>query len=232
MWQEVREELHRQGLEIVTVAMDTGGVEDSAKWIDDANAAHPSLIDERHRLGDLFGVVNVPSGIWIDERGMIVRGPEPAWPGRSVFRELMAGFEPGEDADPAVVRALEVTKGIKVDPKRTLEMLRDWVVNGDASPYALTPEEVLARSRPRPPAHSEAAARFELGQHLWRAGDRQGAIEHFKRAHELQPDNWTYKRQAWQFVSPVLQDAREVYGTDWASEVEAAGPENYYPSPA
>ena len=49
-----------------------------------------------------------------------------------------------------------------------------------------------------------------------------------KRAHEHQPDNWGYKRQAWQYVSPMLQDARAVYGTGRADEVEKFGAENYY----
>ena len=47
-----------------------------------AEAEHPSLIDEAHLLDELLGVVNVPSGVWIDEQGVIVRPPEPAFPGR------------------------------------------------------------------------------------------------------------------------------------------------------
>lgn len=229
MWQEVREELHPRGLEVVTVALDVGGVDDAARWIDAAQATHPSLVDDRHRLDALFGVVNVPSGIWIDEEGVIVRPPEPAWPGKAMFREVLAGVDLPDDADPYVSRALEVTRRIPVEPERYLAALRDWVERGSDSEYALDPDEVVARSRPRAPEHSEAAAHFALGQHLWRAGERDAAVEHFRTAHRLQPDNWTYKRQAWQFVSPVLQDARAVYGTDWASEVVAAGPENYYP---
>jgi len=210
--------------------MDVGGLEHAAKWIDAADPSHPALVDQQHRLGELFGVVNVPSGIWIDEAGMIVRPPEPAWPGRSMFREIMATMELPDDVDPYVRRALEVTNQIKVNPERSLAALEDWVANGADSAFALTPDEVLAGSRPRPIEHSEAAAHFELGQYLWRIGNEAAAHDHFKRAHELQPENWTYKRQAWQFVSPVLQNASDVYGTDWASEVAEAGPENYYPS--
>ena len=46
MWQALRSELHPRGLEIVTVALDTGGAEAAGSWIDMAKAEHPALIDE------------------------------------------------------------------------------------------------------------------------------------------------------------------------------------------
>jgi tetratricopeptide (TPR) repeat protein len=102
------------------------------------------------------------------------------------------------------------------------------VANGSESKYALTPEQVTSRSEGRSTETSEAAAHFEIGQYLQKAGYSDDAVEHYKRAHELQPDNWTYKRQAWNHISPLLQDARAVYGTGWADEVEKFGAENYY----
>ena len=64
----------------------------------------------------------------------------------------------------------------------------------------LSPEEVVAASRSRPLDASAAAAHFELANHLWRGGERDAALEHFNACHRLQPDNWTYKRQAWSLV--------------------------------
>ncbi len=228
MWQEVRQELRPKGLEVVTIALDVGGVDAAAHFIDRANPEHPSLIDQQHLLDELFGVVNVPSGIWIDEDGMIVRPPEPAWPGRAVFREKIPKEMP-PDADPWVVKALNLTKQLRHDPERYLAALRDWADNGASSRFALSPDEVVARSRPRPPEAAEAAAHFELGQHLHRLGFADDAVPHFREAHRLQPDNWTYKRQAWSFVD-VLQRPTDVYEGDWAGDVEKFGPENYYPA--
>src|SRR6202011_4996372 len=77
------------GLEIVTVAMDTAGAEAAAPFVAQARPEHPSLVDSAHVVGELFGVVNVPTGIWIDEAGTIVRPAEPAFPGRSpIFDEI------------------------------------------------------------------------------------------------------------------------------------------------
>jgi len=226
VWQELRAELHPDGLEIVTVALDTGGAEAAGPWIDLARAEHPALIDEAHRLDELLGVVNVPSGVWIDERGTIVRPPEPAFPGRAVIAELPLPAE----APPRVRDMLQEAGKIRIEPQRYVAALRDWVANGSDSGHALAPDEVVARSAPRPPETSRAAASFELGQHLHRTGRPEAAVRWFREAHALQPDNWTYKRQAWEFADPVMQGPSEQYEGDWLSDVRAIGAENYYPT--
>jgi hypothetical protein len=93
----------------------------------------------------------------------------------------------------------------------------------------LSPDEVIEQSRPRPPQLAEAAAEFELGQRLHRAGHAEDAIPHFRAAHRLDPDNWTYKRQAWSLVDP-FQGPTEHYDGDWTSDIRKIGAENYYPA--
>ncbi len=225
MWQELRSELHPQGLEIVTVALDTGGADAARPWIEAARPAHPSLIDQAHLLDELFGVVNVPSGVWIDEAGMIVRPPETAYPQRPSFLDRPVPA----DAAPEVAEHIRELHKLRVEPERYLAALRDWVAHGAASRYALAPEAVLARSRPRPVAEATATAHFALGQHLHRAGRAEAAVGHFRAAQRLHPDNWTYKRQAWRLL-PEGQDSREVYGGDWLSNVKKIGAERYYPA--
>jgi hypothetical protein len=207
------------------VALDTGGVEAAGPWIDRAKTTHPALIDEAHLLDELLGVVNVPSGIWVDEQGVIVRPPEPAfpWHPRQPSEELLAQL-------PAVAaEQLREAQKIRIDPDSYLAALRDWVALGPGSRYALSPDEVVARSQPRGEDEARAAAAFELGQHLQRAGHGQDAVRFFREAHRLQPQNWTYKRQAWSLADP-LQGPTEQYESDWLSDVRKLGAENYYPA--
>ena len=211
------------------MALDVGGVEAAAPWIDAAKAEHPSLVDEGHLLDERLGIDNVPMGVWIDEAGMLVRPPEVAHPGRAVLGELLAKGLP-EDAPPLLLETLAEAAKIRIEPQRYARALRDWVERGPASAYALGPDEVVTRSRPRPLGASQAAAHFELGQHLHRDGDFEGAREHFRAAHRLDPGNWTYKRQAWSLEDP-LQGPTEHYDSDWLSDVRASGAENYYPLP-
>jgi len=223
VWQDLSRELGPRGLQIVTVALDTGGVDAVRPWIEAAKPDHPSLIDRAHVVGELFGITNVPSGVWIDETGTIVRPPETAYPRQPNYQDQ----EIPPDASAKVAAAIAEVKKLRTDAERYIFALRDWVASGARSRFALPPEEVLRRSRPRPVEDATAAAHFELGQHLHRSGRPRHAVPHFREAYRLQPDNWTYKRQAWDLLDPD-QSPLEVYGGDWLTDVRKIGAENYY----
>jgi hypothetical protein len=206
----------------VTVALDVDP-EAARPFIEEAHAEHPSLVDQAHVCDELFGVVNVPSGVWVDEQGMIVRPPEAAFPAPPPFQTRPVP----DDVPDYRKQVLAEARKIRTEPEKYVAALRDWVEKGADSPYALSPEEVVARSRPRPREAAEAAAHFELAQHLQRSGAADAAIPHFRAAHRLQPDNWTYKRQAWT-LADRFQRPSEHYEGDWLSEVHRVGAENYY----
>jgi AhpC/TSA family len=241
VWSALRDRVRPLGVEVVTVAMDVAGFE--------VGRAHPALLDQEHRLGELFGVVNVPNVLWIDEHGTIVRPPEPGFPGSSpIFDELrraeldqpaasanadmplMNAVRKGDQSTlPKGVREmLELTRQIRIEPELYEQMILDWAEHGADGRYVLAPDEVVRRSNVRTPPVAEAAAQFELGQHLHRSGHHDAAIVHFRLAHRLQPDNWTYKRQAWRFENEPGGDPSH-YDSTWAADVRAIGPENYYP---
>ena len=223
MWQALRNELHDGGLEIVTVALDANA-ETARGIIEKVAPSHPALIDSEHAVDALFGIVNVPTGVWINDQGVIVRPPEPAFPGRSSYRDMAIS----EKLPQRVQDMLSEARKIRAEPEKYVEALRDWVANGETSRFALSPDEVIERSRPRPMEEALAAAHFELGAHLHRMGEPEGTIRHWRDAHRLQPDNWTYKRQAWSLADPI-QGPTDLYEGDWLSDVRKIGAENYYP---
>lgn len=211
----------------MTVALDVDA--DAARpFIEAAHPEHPSLIDSAHVVDEKFGMVNVPNGVWIDEDGMIVRPAEPAHPGLNdvtdSFRKIDLSTVPPDVAD-----VLREAQKIRTDPAGYLEMLHDWVEKGADSVYAHTPDEVIARSQPRTINEASAAAHFELGEYLHRTGDHPGAVVHWREAHRLYPENWTYKRQAWNFEDPVRQGHTDVYDSSWFEDIKKIGAENYYP---
>src|SRR5215471_1848987 len=113
VWQALYEELRERGLVVITVAMDSGGADDVRQWIEAARPTHPSLIDTRHHVAELFGWVNVPSNAWIDEDGHLVRPNDPGFAGEYFrnmmepdfdFRKMMAAHEAQRDRYLAAVR--------------------------------------------------------------------------------------------------------------------------------
>jgi tetratricopeptide (TPR) repeat protein len=192
---------------VVTVSLELSGAEASRGYIEAARPEHPSLLDAEHRMDALFGVVNIPNVVWIDENGMIVRPAEPGWPETrsalpSDMRESLQQTGRAKTAPERPDGGAGQLAVLQTGQDRTHYPLaiRDWVAKGAASEYALSPSEVVARSQPRSVDLSEGAAHFELANHLWRLGERDLAIEHFNECHRLQPRNWTYKRQAWSLV--------------------------------
>lgn len=211
----------------MTVALDVDA--DAARpFIDAAQPSHPSLIDQAHLVDELFGIVNVPNAVWIDEDGMIVRAAEPAHPGRNPETESFRTIDVST-LPPEVAEMLLEARKIRTEPEVYVAMVRDWAEHGAASRYALSPDEVVRRSHARTDAEATAAAHFELGQHLHRTGDHDGAVAHWREAHRLAPDNWTYKRNAWNFEDPVRQGRTDVYEGSWFDDVLRIGAENYYP---
>jgi hypothetical protein len=232
VWQALHAELEPLGITVVTVALDSV-VDMATPWIDAASPTHPSLIDTGHVTGDLFGFVNVPMAVWIDGHGVLVRPAELASvEARGPRPELPDGVP-----ERLVKMMAEVGKLPDVGPAYR-EAVVDWARNGGASPFALSPDEVVARSRPHDADRARAAACFELGQHLFATVGHEAAVPWWREAHRLFPENFTYKRQAWTLVTTpegadapdLIQGPNDVYEGNWLDDVLAVGGgARYYP---
>jgi hypothetical protein len=163
----LHEELSPAGLAVVTVALDRTA-DDARPWIEAAGATHCALVDSEHRVADLYRIINVPTAVWIDERGRIVR-PNDAVFGDDRFVDLH-----GRPARPH------------------LDALRAWVRDGTL-PFA---DDADVRAHQVLPTAEEQLARaeFTLAWYLHRTGRRDAAERHFVRAGELAPHDFTIRR--------------------------------------
>ena len=165
--------------------------------------------------------------VWIDEDGTIVRNAESA----SIVRSPLRDMEIPDDIPDRMRRMLTEVKAIPDDAEAYRAAIVDWARRGAESPFVLSPDEVVERSRPRGAAEAEAAACFEVGEHLRLTVGDEAAVPWWRRAHELDPGNWTYKRQAWTLVTTapdasendLIQGPTDVYAGNWLDDVLAGG---------
>jgi hypothetical protein len=131
-------------------------------------------------VSSVFQLINVPTGVWIDERGRVVRPAEPSW--TSSRTDTFGG------------------KKLEIEGEQYVSALRDWVTNGDQSQYVLSDEEFARRVKPRSPTEMEAEATFKLAVWFQQQGQPALAATYFERAQTLNPDDWNYHRQEWSFT--------------------------------
>ncbi len=167
-WQALRAELAPTGFEVLSISMDDD-VEAARPWVEAAEPRpeFPVLVDPDHRIAELYGVVNVPSVVWIDEHDRVVRPPVIA-PGDDQFREFT-----------------------EIDSQVHHDQLRRWVQTDDL-PF----DEDEARARVEAPSEDLQQARAErrLAAWLHRHGDDEAAVVHFDRAVALAPLDFTIVR--------------------------------------
>jgi hypothetical protein len=166
VWQGVYEELRDRGFAVITVALDKSA-DDARPWIEAARPTHPSLVDTGHVLAELYNVVNVPTILWIDERGRIVRPNDVAF-GGNTFRHITG-----------------------LDASIHLDALRAWV-SGERP--ALTADDVRSQQSLPSSADQQARAEFGLGRWLHERGRVEAAARHFERGGQLAPHDFTIRR--------------------------------------
>jgi len=172
--------LKDQNFEIIAAAQDTGGEAAAGKWYDAAKATYTTLVDTQHAVSSAYQFINVPMGVWIDEKGRMVRPAEPAWTRNQTLK--IGG------------------KTITTEGEPYVAALRDWVQKGDRSSYMLSDEEFARRAKPRSPAEMEADASFKLAVWFHQNGNNELASKYWHHAQELNPDDWNYHRQEWSFT--------------------------------
>lgn len=163
-WQALQQEL--PDLQIISISLDNTA--DAAREFADAAAPDfPVLLDANHAVAEEYGMYNVPSAVWIDEEGKVVRAPVIA-PGDDAWREFTS-----------------------VDSSVHHDQLRAWVGTGAVPQDAAEVAEQLADEAPDV---QQARAERRLGAWLARNGRPDAALAHFERAIALAPLDFTIVR--------------------------------------
>jgi len=162
----VHAELAPYGFTVISVALDRNP-DDARPWIERAAPTHPSLVDTTWALADLYNIVNVPTVVWIDEAGRIVR-PNDVFYATDTYRSLTG-----------------------IDSAAVLQRVRTWVRDGEVG---LDPAAAAALQNAPTAEHQQARAEFGLARWLAQNGRGDAAERHFVLAGELAPHDFTIRR--------------------------------------
>jgi hypothetical protein len=212
VWQALYEELKDHGFVVIAVALDSREG-DALPWIEAAKPTYPCLIDRDHRLAELYGMVNVPQAVWIDERGTIVRPAEAA----GAYEGFRRMDRQTREVPADVARITADTKAAYLDA------IRDWVRRGPASPHALSAEQARAHAPQQTEDIARAHVMFRLGQFLLRQGQAAEADRWLAEASRLHPDSWAIWRQR-----AGVNDMGLAALPDFWARVDALGDKRYY----
>jgi len=212
VWQALYEELAGRSFMVIAVAMDSREG-DALPWIEAAKPTYLTLIDREHRLAELYGVVNVPQAVWIDEGGRIVRPAEAAGAYEGFRKMNRATRELPEDAARLTAQA-----------KTTyVSALRDWVLRGAESAHAFAADQARAHLPVLTEDVATAQAMFRLGQFLMRHGEREEGDRWLQEASRRHPDSWCIWRQRAGVTELGLAALPDFWG-----RVDALGDKRYY----
>lgn len=176
VWQAAYEDINDDNFVLISAAQDTGGEAAAGKIFDAAKVTYTAIIDEDHTISTLFNLVNVPSAVWIDEEGRIVRINE----GTYAAQHKLGTIEFGSDV--------------------YVPALRDWIAKGSDSQYVWSPKEVAARIIARTPDGEHAEPAFKLGVYFHKLGNEEQANHWWEESQKLNPDSWNFHRQDWSFT--------------------------------
>jgi peroxiredoxin len=187
-WRDLQNELGAAGLSIFSVALDNSA-DDARPWIDAAKPSYPVVVDASHVTAERYGITNVPSTVWIDEVGRVVKPPTIS-PGDDQFRDFT-----------------------KVDSAAHHDALRRWVNEG------VLPDTSDVEVAVRTPDEQLALAERRLGAWLHGQGHVEAAAAHLSRAVELAPWDWTVRRAsiALRGEDPFLGEEFIAFWQEWDS---------------
>lgn len=177
--------------------------DDARPWIEAAAPTHPSLIDTEHVVAHRYGMINIPTMVWIDAAGQIVRTNDVA-----VTNDAFKDFT-----------------GVESGPR--MEALRAWARDGTL-PHP-DPEAVRAQLMAPTADEQRARAEFVLAWYLHRRGLTEAAERHFRAAGELSPFDWTIRRGSMPIRGIDPMQSAEM--ADLMGEWIAGGRPYYQPRP-
>ena len=200
--------------------MDVQGALVVKPYVEKAGVTFPVAVDTADVLGRAFGLKAIPVSIFVDEVGIVrLQGDGPS-------KELLAQIE---ELLRERVTNLRGTAPQLAPAVSTEELESEVVASADDWKLRLALARAYADAGRSDDgiAHLEAAAKLQPGESsvcfvwglvLLQQGRKDAALNKFKQARDLDPDNWRIRKQIWAIENPDKFYSGKSPDYGWQSE--------------
>lgn len=203
-WQAFYAKERGRNFEILSVAVDVQGAKVVRPYVENAGVTFTVAVDETDALGRAFGLKLTPVSILVDELGIIRAlggGPRKDFLDRvgEVLREPVSEMSPTAPVSRPLATIPELQKRVAARPE-------DWRAHLELAELLVAENELetaarqIVAARSLKPEHADVC--FLEGHILLRQGQREAALAQFRKARELDPENWRIRKQIWALENP------------------------------
>lgn len=203
-WQAFYQKHRDHNFEILSVAVDVQGAKVVRPFVEKADVTFTVAVDEADVLGRAFGLKLTPVSILVDELGIIRAqggGPRKDFLEQveTVIREPLSKVSTPIQTSHASDSVAELEKRVAASPQ-------DWRARTELAERLVAENNLeaatkqLDAARRLKPDHADLY--FLNGRVLLRQGKSEEALEQFRKARELDPQNWRIRKQIWAIENP------------------------------
>jgi len=210
-WEAFYQKHKHEKFELLSLAVDAGGIEKVRPFVDVARPSFKTLLDTTGAIWDLYGFELIPSGYYVDESGRVRYLKVGGFDVRDgttvkIVEDLLAEkwskkpIKPVEKPYPTTRQEINtLIRQLKASPRNTdkrLHLADLMVQSGHFRKAAKEYDAVLAQH----PRHVRGL--FSRGIVFARHGKIAEALACWHKALALAPSNWILHKQIWVLESP------------------------------
>lgn len=210
-WQEFYREHQPGGVEIIGVAMDGQGATVVRPFLEPAKVEFPIVVDSVDCLWDQLGFDFLPNGYYVDERGVIRYLKVGGFDIRdTINRKILEDLVSDKWAKHPVrvqerpklsfkKEITELKRQIKASTRGFEKRLKlcELLVKTGQYKNALREYDIVLHGQPK-----NARALFARGAVALRLRKVRDAVSFWRRAFNLEPNNWVVRKQLWALEYP------------------------------
>lgn len=203
-WQAFYQKHRDHNFEILSVAVDVQGAKVVRPYVEMADVTFTVAVDEADVLGRAFGLKLTPVSILVDELGII--RAQGGGPRKDFLEQVEAVIREPLSKVSTTVEPVHPSDSVAELEQKVAASPEDWRARTELAERLVAEKNLEAATKQLDaasrlkPDHADLC--FLNGRILLQQGKNEEALEQFRKARELDPQNWRIRKQIWAIEHP------------------------------